>query len=129
MTLPQSGVVAYPFLDLGAVVMDQEEAWLLTKLVFWGILVFIILKLALALLLCRSSHRAEGRINSRGSNRRKVQWQVSGTPILGLNSPGSSHRGCAGGWVEETIDPVPCSRFLMLSRHPFAITTILTKTF
>jgi hypothetical protein len=31
----------------------MEEAWWLTKLVFWGIVIFIILKLGLALLLMK----------------------------------------------------------------------------
>ncbi len=33
--------------------LDQEEAWWLTKLVFRGILIFIILKLVLAFLLTK----------------------------------------------------------------------------
>jgi putative transposase len=37
--------------------------------------------------LCRTSHRAEGRINSRGSNRHwmKVQWQVIRPKMVGPN--------------------------------------------
>jgi hypothetical protein len=33
---------------LEVVVLGQQEAWLLTKAVFWGILIFVILKLLLA---------------------------------------------------------------------------------
>jgi hypothetical protein len=71
--------------------MDGGEAWWLTKLVFWGILIFIILKLGLTLLLM------------------KIEPQH---PILGLNSLGCSYRGRANGWVEETVGPVHCSRSL-----------------
>jgi hypothetical protein len=39
-------------LGVGAV-LHQEEFWLLTKLVFWGILIFIVLKLVLASLLMK----------------------------------------------------------------------------
>jgi hypothetical protein len=34
-------------------VLDQEEAWLRTKLVFWGILIFVIPKFVLASLLIK----------------------------------------------------------------------------
>jgi hypothetical protein len=55
-------------------VLDQEEAWLRTKLVFWGIVIFIILKLLLASLLI------------------KMQPQ----PLdLKINSLGCSYRGAA----------------------------------
>jgi hypothetical protein len=34
-------------------VLDQEQAWRLTRLVFWGILIFIVLKLVVASLLIK----------------------------------------------------------------------------
>ena len=33
--------------------LDQEQAWWLTRLVFWGILIFIVLKLVVASLLIK----------------------------------------------------------------------------
>jgi hypothetical protein len=35
--------------------MDEGESWWLIKLVFWGILIFIVLKLGLALLLMKTA--------------------------------------------------------------------------
>jgi hypothetical protein len=61
-------------------VLGQQEAWLLTKAVFWGILIFVILKLLLASFQIKIELRPLGlKINSLGYSHRvtvvdRAQW-------------------------------------------------------
>src|SRR6185369_7910118 len=68
---------------LEVVALGQQEAWLLTKVVFWGILIFVILKLLLASFQIKIELRPlDLKINSLGYSHRVTVMDSSAMALL-----------------------------------------------